>query len=131
MTPEQQIEIRLAALEEARTIFNNFNAHQMLQNRETNENLAILLRVAREQERDIKAMRADISSLKSDVATMQVDIAAINNRLEGVEGRLSRVETRLESIEAQLGIEFGAVNQQLADIRVLLTGGIQPKPPEP
>jgi predicted nucleic acid-binding Zn-ribbon protein len=123
MTPEQQIEIRLAALEEARNIFNNFNAHQMLQNRETNENLAILLGIGRSQERDLKAMQADIGSLKNDVAMMQVDLSQVKERL-------STIESRLTSVEVELHTGFASMNERFDAIMALLSGN-QPKPPEP
>jgi outer membrane protein TolC len=115
MTPEQQIQIRLAALEEARNIFNGFSIRQMAINQETHENLTILLGIARGQERDIRTMQADISSLKADVAIMQSDLAAIKERLATVEG--------------ELHTGFAAMNERFDAIMALLSGN-QPKPPE-
>jgi chromosome segregation ATPase len=114
---DMETEARFASVEQQVNILRGVASQQMLHNQETDRHLTMLLGIAKGQESDIRVMQTDISTIKTDLGVMN--------------DRLSRVEARLESIEVQLGMEFAAVNQQLAEIRSLLTGGNQPKPPEP
>jgi hypothetical protein len=90
-------EDRLGQLESAQAILNRIAGEQLLRLRDLEHNATILVDKAFSQEKDLKACLAEVSSIKN----------------------------HLEQIEVQITMEFAGLNEQLAEIRMLLTS----KPP--
>lgn len=84
---------------------------------------------------NVTMIRGVLGDQEHDIRAMKGELERIGIRLDGMDAHLERLHRQMQeqfaAVNQRFAVSVTAMNQRLETIIALLTGGNQPKPPEP